>query len=112
MWLGGTRSTSMASAQGFVETIPPPPGAAGWVQPASIRASSGIVGFIGTQHHADAAIGGAAERAIGGDGLVAFVEQVIDPAVDREMLADRHFGTHAGQHITVKPHGVGGVVVV
>src|SRR3569623_1653919 len=110
MRAGGTRSTSIASAQGFVDTIPPPPGAAGWVQPASIRASSGIVGFIGSQLHADAAKGGAAERAIGGNELVAFVEQVIDPVVDGEMLADRHFRAHAGQLITVEPHGVPRIV--
>src|SRR3569623_3675222 len=110
MWLGGTSATSMASAQGFVETIPPPPGSAGWVLPASSWACWVIVGFIGSLLQAFAAIGGAAERAIGGDGLVAFVEQVIDPAIDGEMLADRHFRAHAGQHIPVEPHGVPRIV--
>src|SRR3546814_8735747 len=47
--------------------------------------------------HPHPAISRAADRAIAEHRLVAFVEQVLDPAVKREALADRQLGAHARQ---------------
>src|SRR3546814_4192345 len=43
--------------------------------------------------------------------ILAFVEQVLDPAVKREALADRQLGAHARQHVTVEPGDIAGIVV-
>src|SRR3546814_10978042 len=61
--------------------------------------------------HPHPAISRAADRAIAEHRLVAFVEQVLDPAVKREALADRQLGAHARQHVTVEPGDIAGIVV-